>query len=717
VPDAVHDGGVRPGTVAHGVAQFIARMGIERVFSLPGGHMKPLWDELRAAGIRIVAARHEVAAVHMAQAEADLRGRPAVAVVTTGPGLTNAVTGIACGYLAQSPVLVISTRPPLAQSGMGALEEVDQAAIVRPVCRGVEVIDHPRHVMARLDQALSAALGDDGLPGPAYVEFPCDLLREPLATRDGDDGRVVAGSRRRAPRPPAAEAVSAAAELIRSARRPLVISGRGGVEDPDAVARFIAATGALYLDTRSSRGVLSDRIGTYVPAVRARAMAQADVVVTLGRALDFELAYGSPAIFRHARFVRIGRTFEETAGNRRADAEVRGDVGATLDLLAQADCAPARPDRIWLEQMVWENGKRVERFAQRMREEPAGDDGRMHPNTLLAAVNEWIDDDTIVIVDGGDILSFARTALRTPTYLDLGAFGCLGVGTPFGVAAALNFPARRVIAVVGDGAFGFNAMELETAVREQAGLVVVIANNRAFNIERYDQVANYGGRVVGTELSDCAFADLARALGAYGERVERPEDLQAALGRAMENAPAVLDVAVTRDAVSADSRSGLALVPQFQALGGWDLAERKWNADQQREKRCIMPVTVHQPLEREAPRGYSEATSGGGIVAVSGQLPADDLLEREAPFDEQFVSALTRFIDTVEASGATAAEILLMRVYVTSIDEYKGALRSFGGAYRDAFSGHYPATTLVEVSGLIDERAMVEIEGLAVQPA
>lgn len=129
-----------------------------------------------------------------------------------------------------------------------------------------------------------------------------------------------------------------------------------------------------------------------------------------------------------------------------------------------------------------------------------------------------------------------------------------------------------------------------------------------------------------------------------------------------------------------------------------------------------MSVTVHQPAEREAPRGYSEATSGGGIVAVSGQLPAEDLLDRSASFGEQFVSALNRFIEGVEAAGGTAGDVLLMRIYVTSVEEYKSALRAFGGAYRDAFSGKYPATTLVEVTGLVDGRAMVEIEGLAVQP-
>jgi enamine deaminase RidA (YjgF/YER057c/UK114 family) len=448
-------------------------------------------------------------------------------------------------------------------------------------------------------------------------------------------------------------------------------------------------------------------------------MAEADLVITLGRPLDFELAYGSPAIYREARFLRIGRTFDEVADNRRADVEVRADVGPALEAMVTTGCVPSRPDHDWLLELVSANAERIERSAASASQEADGADGRMHPRTLLTAVNELVDPQTIVIVDGGDILSWARRDLRAPTYLDLGAFGCLGVGVPFAISAALNYPDRRVIAVVGDGALGFNAMELETAVREGARIVVVVANNRAFNIERQDQVDNYAGRIVGTELSDCAFDQLARALGAHGERVDDVAGLRPALARAVANAPAVVDVAVTRDAVSSDSRHGLALVPAFQALVDWDQAERRWVAaatEQTTDKEVGMSVTIHQPTGREAPRGFSEATSGGGIVAVSGQLAAAELLDDGAPFAEQFVSALTRFVEVLESSGATPADVLMLRIYVTSVGEYKGSLREFGGAYRDTFGGQYPATTLVEVSGLIDERAMVEIEGLAATP-
>ncbi len=159
--------------------------------------------------------------------------------------------------------------------------------------------------------------------------------------------------------------------------------------------------------------------------------------------------------------------------------------------------------------------------------------------------------------------------------MDAGAFGCLGVGVPFAIAAALAFPDRQVISVNGDGAYGINAMEVDTAVRHGAKAVFIVSNNAAWNIERFDQATNYGGRVVGTTLRHSDYAAMARALGAHGERVEKAEDLEAAIRRALANAPAVVDVVTSQDAVSSDARKGLGFVPDFQALTAWDDAERK----------------------------------------------------------------------------------------------------------------------------------------------
>ncbi|MGE0065769.1 MAG: thiamine pyrophosphate-binding protein [Solirubrobacterales bacterium] len=558
-------------TIAEALAEGLVAQGIERVYSLPGSHMKPLWHALDKLGVRVVTARDERAAVHMAQAEAELRNRLAVAILTAGPGLTNGVTGLGAAYLDRAPVLVIGTRAPLLQDGMGALEEIEQVAVVAPLCRATYAVLDSRHALPRFDLAISAAIGDDGPPGPVYYELPSDLFKAPLP-RPYAEIRC----RSRSVRLPTEADVAAAVELLRSARRPLVIAGREALVAADQLPRFVATAGAAYLDTRASRDRLSRRVESFVPALRGRAMAEADLVVTLGRPLDFELAYGSPAAFRTARaFLRIGRGAEDVSANRRGDVELRADVGPALAALLAASAAPERPDREWLAALVDENASKESRFEERVAAAEELEDG-LHPHQLLAAVNRVVDEETIVIADGGDILSWARTGLRAPTYLDLGAFGCLGTGVPYAVAAALSNPGRRVIAVVGDGAFGFNAMELETAAREGAQIVVVVANNSAWNIERADQLENYGGEVLGTELSSCDFGMLARALGASGEKVERVADLDAALERALAAAPAVVDVRVSREPASADTKSGLAAVPRSHVLSAWDRDERAW---------------------------------------------------------------------------------------------------------------------------------------------
>jgi thiamine pyrophosphate-dependent acetolactate synthase large subunit-like protein len=561
-------------TVAHLVAGFVVRRGVHRVYGLCGGHIQPIWDEVARAGIQIVDVRHESAAVYMAQAQADLTGSLGVAIVTAGPGLTNAATGIANASVSRSPILVISGRPPRPQAGMGALQDIPQGDLVRPICRRVEVVSERHHVLPRLEATVRAAEGVGTPAGPAYIDFPTDLLREVITDADVDDRLFEP----RIPEKlvPSQDAISRAAALIREGKRLLVISG-GGARDASAeLAAFLQTSGALYLDTTESRGVIPLDHPAAVPAARAKVMAEADMIITVGRRLDFQLAYGSPAVFStDARFVRLGTSSDELSDNRRGDAELRGDVSATLKALLEAGVVPEQPDGTWTESMRAYNREKTEKFVAGLGKQPPGSDRRMHPQTLLAAVNEFIDGDTIVVADGGDILSFARAALRAETYLDPGALGCLGVGVPFAVSAALTFPDRRVIAVIGDGSFGLSAMEIDTAVRSGARAVFVVANNGAWGIERNDQLVGYNGNLVGVDLPGCRYDLVAQGLGAYAERIERPEDLPGAIERALENAPALLDVAVTKEAESPDFKNGLAGVPDRQALEIWDRAEKR----------------------------------------------------------------------------------------------------------------------------------------------
>jgi len=556
-------------SVAAAIARFVAGQGVSRVYTLPGSHVKPICSELARLGIRIVSARHECAAVHMAHAEADLTGTLGVAIVTTGPGLTNAITGIASAFLSRTPLLVLSARVPDAQAGMGALEEVPQGDLVRPVCRYVRAVADERHVLSGLHMAVTAALGSDGPPGPVYVDFTPNMLKQPMPDWYLDSrwfNRIA-----RPARLPNDDAIANAAALLRGSRRPLAIGGRGVLGAGAALEKFLQASGCLYLDTRESRGTLSPDNPNSIPALRGRAMAEADLVITLGRRLDFELAYGSGAVFAEsARFLRIGRTVEELSENRRGDVEVCADVDAVLQRLVELEAKPSAPDTAWQNELKSANVAKT----STTKAHPPGSDGRMHPLTLIAAINRLVDTQTVCIVDGGDILSFARVGLRARTYLDLGPFGCLGSGAPYAVAASLTYPERRVIALIGDGSFGFGALEVETAVRSGARALFIVANNDAWNIERQDQLLKYPDQELGTTLTPCRYDLLAKSLGAYGERVERAEDLAAAFERALANLPAVVDVAVTRDAASPDTKSGLANVPPLHATQSWDDAER-----------------------------------------------------------------------------------------------------------------------------------------------
>jgi acetolactate synthase-1/2/3 large subunit len=281
-------------------------------------------------------------------------------------------------------------------------------------------------------------------------------------------------------------------------------------------------------------------------------------------------------IFPNARCIRIADCWEELRENRRGDVELLATPA--IALAALADAVPERPASAaaaWTEALRREHVERSARHADALKTAPAGKDGHMHPNRIYAALREVLAPDAIGIADGGDILSFARTGLSVTTYLDSGAFGCLGVGVPYGIAAALACPGRQVVVVTGDGAFGINAMEIDSAKRHDAKVVFIVANNAAWNIERLDQEMNYGGRVIGTTLQYADYAMMARAFGLHAERVTDPAELRRALADALANAPALVDVVITQHALSSDAGKGLGWVPDYQALTAWDEAERR----------------------------------------------------------------------------------------------------------------------------------------------
>lgn len=558
--------------VAAWIADALAARGIDRIFGLQGGHIQPIWDHAARRGIRIIDVRDEGAAVHMAHAHAELTGTIGVAMVTAGPGVTNTVTAMANASLARAPVLLIGGCTSRPQANMGPLQDIPHVDIMRPISRYARTARVPEQVLRELDEAIAHAMGDMGEPGPSYIEIPTDVLRTRVPQSLIPADWLSAKPLRRPP--PAPDAIAQGVAAIRAARRPLVVSGRGARDAAAALRRFLDAADALYLDTQESRGLLPADHPATVGAVRAAAMAQADLVITLGRKLDYQLAYGSPAVFGQARFMRIADTAGELIDNRRGTPEILASVDLALDALTEAlGNDPGARDTAWLDGLRTKHRERLAKGETTKTPQRAAD-GKIHPMAIFEAIRAVAAPDYIAVADGGDLLSFARVGLAANTYLDAGAFGCLGVGVPFAIAASLACPERQVISVNGDGAFGINAMEIDTAVRHGAKAVFVISNNAAWNIERYDQEANYGGRIVGTTLRYSDYAAMARALGAHGERVEDPAELVPALRRALENAPAVVDVVTSREAISSDAVKGLGFVPDYQPLTAWDDAER-----------------------------------------------------------------------------------------------------------------------------------------------
>ena len=276
------------GSVAALIAEVLRARGVERVFGLCGGHIMPIWMRVDAENIPIVDVRDERAAVHMAQAHAEVTGRLGVALVTAGPGVTNAMTGIANAYVSRAPVLILSGAPPRAQSNRGALQDIDHANLVRPITRYARTVRDPALALQELDEAISCAIGDGGDPGPVFLDFPTDILRAEVSP-----ALQMAEYIREKPRhvtPPDPNAVQQVAELLLSAQRPLVISGRGTRGAGAALIQFLDRMDVAYLDTGESRGLVPDEHPAVVASMRGAVMKEADLVVTIGC-----LLYTSPS--------------------------------------------------------------------------------------------------------------------------------------------------------------------------------------------------------------------------------------------------------------------------------------------------------------------------------------------------------------------------------------------------------------------------------------
>lgn len=520
-------------------AKALKAAGVECVFTLSGGHVMAIYDGCLDEGIKVVDVRHEQAAVHAADAWARLHpGRVGVAIVTAGPGVTDGVTGVANAWRANSPILVFGGQGPFSQLRRGSLQEMDHVSLMRPITKYADACYETRRIGEYIEQAVRTALA--GVPGPAFLEIPIDVLSGPVDEAKANlpafrDYRV----KHSAPRAEVARAV----ELLAAAQKPVVMAGTSlkWSEGAPQLREFVEATGIPCFTNGMARGALAMDHPQFFNRTRSKALAEADVVLLAGTPLDFRMRFGR-SIPAGAQIIQLELDEVQIGQNRPVDVGLPGNLGATLSLLLEVMAA----EDVKLDFSARSAELRTEEEAAEaaLLAQLNSDEVPIDPLRLCREIADVVTDDMIVIGDGGDIVAQASKVIRVPrngAWMDPGPLGTLGVGMPFALAAQLAHPDKRVLIVYGDGSFGLNGFEFDTAVRFGLPIVGVVGNDAAWGQMLRPQSTLYGSdRVVATKLGYTRYDKIVEAMGGHGEHVTEPDQIRPALERAFASGKAAL---------------------------------------------------------------------------------------------------------------------------------------------------------------------------------
>jgi acetolactate synthase-1/2/3 large subunit len=526
------------------VARALKREGVDTIFTLCGGHIMTIYDGCLDEGIRVVDVRHEQAAVMAADGMARVTRNPGVAAVTAGPGVMNGVTGIANARAADSPVVCIGGQSDFVRFGQGALQEGPQVPVLAPLTKWSASCYEAR----LLPDFVHTAFREASTPrmGPTFLEVPWDIL-----FAEADEGERPDAKRTRVPSATRAHErdLDAAARLLAEAERPVVIAGANvwWSQGEAQLRAFADAIQAPFYLNSLARGMLPAKHANFLVHSRSKALADADVVLNFGTPIDFRMNFGE-GVNKEAKFIHA-EALASLVGRYPVDLALVGDLRVTLvELHERLHGKPQRDRGAWLAKLrAHDDKKRAEN------EEGQRSDGApMHALRFLREMNDVIDDDTLVIGDGGNVVALAGKVLEVSQpghWLDPGPYGTLGVGLPFAMAAKIARPAKKVLVLSGDGAFGLNGMEIESCARQDIPVTVVVANDGAWNQIRDPQVTLYGDeRSPATALNPDARYDLmAQAMGARGEHVTEPKEVGPAIERAFASRKAtVINVRIDR---------------------------------------------------------------------------------------------------------------------------------------------------------------------------
>ncbi len=533
------------------VAKALKRQDVECIFMLCGGHITPIYMGCSEEGIRLIDVRHEQCAGYAADGWARVTKKPGVAMVTAGPGVTNAVTAIANAHRAEVPLVVIGGRSPIKDFEKGSLQEMDHTEILRPITKWARCVPSVDRIPDYVEIAFRKAAS--GRPGPVFLEMPTDLL---LAVVNEENVVWPDRSETRARPWGDPEAIRKAAKALSEAKKPVVMGGSPlwWAGAAPLLREFTETTRFPVFLNAMGRGALPPNHPNYFSYSRRHALTGADVVLTLGVPQDFRMRYGK-SINPEATWIQAETDSGPIGHNRNPEIAIIGDMGAVLQQLLEE--IGKREQLPWVEEL-----RGVEETnAAPVREKCESDAVPINHYRLIKEFNDILDEDTIVIGDGGDIIVLAGRIIRVHEHghwMDPGPMGVLGVGLPFAMAAKAARPDKKVIVLNGDGAFGITAMDFDTLVRFDLPVVLVIGNDAGWGQMRTPQLMLFGeDRSDGTDLSSAARYDkLAEAMGGHGERVTEPDQIRPAIQRALDSGkPAVVDVMLDPRGLAAEANT------------------------------------------------------------------------------------------------------------------------------------------------------------------
>ena len=509
------------------LARSLKAEGVKDLFFIMGGPMLDAESSCIKEGIRLIDTRHEQGAAYMAQGYSRVTQGPGVCMAASGPATLNFGTGLANALIDCCPVVAVGGSSPISQFGRQVFQEIDQVKALEACVKYADRVHNLKRIPQQVNFAFQKAL--NGKPGPVYLDMPGDVLYAKVDEAQVDwsyCGRPIIK-----PRPYAEpKAINALVDAINKARQPIICSGGGVLWSKawDEMKSFVEKAGIPFYTTPQGRGVIPDDHPYSYLSMRSMAFRDADLIIILGTRMNYIIGHASPPRFnKDATIARIEIDAEELGMSaRNVDIPVVGDCKSVLQQLIDAvDAKTAERFQGWRQKLA--DGEAAKRTG------PGGNyptDGDIHPLRLCEEVKNFMDRNAILSVDGQEILNFGRQSIPTfaPGHrLNSGPFGTMGVGLPFAVGAKAAKPDTQVICLHGDGSFGQNAMELDTAVRHKLPLLCIISLNGGWT-------ADPNHTKPGRDLGYTRYDKMAEALGCYAEYVEKPEDIRPALERAQK---------------------------------------------------------------------------------------------------------------------------------------------------------------------------------------